>query len=617
MSNRKNIRQLLLKRNLFLLIIPIFIITIIILSLFFYFSYNKNVHYYSLLTELISKDFSFNNIDSVLKNNSNYLKKSSIIYINSITGSYTVIAKLGKYSIDLKNIYINKKNGYIRKSRYMVFYQNLSFSNFVLLVVPYATFFFTSQLLFFFTIISLLLIFIGYLLYNYFDYNKFKSIFLNLYFSLKEISDGNFNNKLKLTNIEEFDIIIEKINILQKDLKEKRIFYTENIEFLKSIVKKVSVPVLFFNHNFKIIDFNNLAITFLLNLFTFKDEKNIKELNFINFIKKLAEKEKLTFDDKKIEKLLNNNQFLKHKEIHEIIEKLKLIIIESNDIFAVTLNTNISKAFSKFLSIVEKSLSLNCNNIFSIEEDDYIKCVKELFFDLQNYNSIEKKYSFYKNSIDYISNMSHELRAPLNTIIGFSNIILQGIEGEIPEELKNDLNFIYNASVKLLMLIDEIIYITRLERFKFYKKENNLSVEFFIDLIKSFFIGFSRNSKSKLDTYIEENISFIYDFENLSFIFFNLFYYFFKLPKNKILYLNVFKFNSSLYFLLSNNNIKDKNHYFDLEMNYKENLLNDLINSDYNIQQVKKLADFLGCEFKWIKIDDDEYFAIKTYLNKV
>ncbi|MFC1496584.1 histidine kinase dimerization/phospho-acceptor domain-containing protein, partial [Candidatus Margulisiibacteriota bacterium] len=39
-----------------------------------------------------------------------------------------------------------------------------------------------------------------------------------------------------------------------------------------------------------------------------------------------------------------------------------------------------------------------------------------------------------KNKSEFVANMSHELRTPLNGIIGFSDILLGGIYGEIPDE---------------------------------------------------------------------------------------------------------------------------------------------------------------------------------------
>jgi signal transduction histidine kinase len=63
----------------------------------------------------------------------------------------------------------------------------------------------------------------------------------------------------------------------------------------------------------------------------------------------------------------------------------------------------------------------------------------------------------------FLANMSHELRTPLNSIIGFSRVILKGIDGEITPLQEQDLNAIYNAGQHLLGLINDILDLSRIE----------------------------------------------------------------------------------------------------------------------------------------------------------
>lgn len=57
----------------------------------------------------------------------------------------------------------------------------------------------------------------------------------------------------------------------------------------------------------------------------------------------------------------------------------------------------------------------------------------------------------------FLANMSHELRTPLNSIIGFSRVILKGIDGPLTTEQEEDLTSIYNNGQHLLTLINEIL----------------------------------------------------------------------------------------------------------------------------------------------------------------
>lgn len=64
---------------------------------------------------------------------------------------------------------------------------------------------------------------------------------------------------------------------------------------------------------------------------------------------------------------------------------------------------------------------------------------------------------------EFLANMSHELRTPLNSIIGFSRVILKGIDGPITDLQKTDLEAIYQSGRHLLELINEILDHSKIE----------------------------------------------------------------------------------------------------------------------------------------------------------
>lgn len=63
----------------------------------------------------------------------------------------------------------------------------------------------------------------------------------------------------------------------------------------------------------------------------------------------------------------------------------------------------------------------------------------------------------------FLANMSHELRTPLNSIIGFSRVILKGIDGPINDVQVEDLTAIFSAGHHLLGLINDILDLSRIE----------------------------------------------------------------------------------------------------------------------------------------------------------
>jgi signal transduction histidine kinase len=63
----------------------------------------------------------------------------------------------------------------------------------------------------------------------------------------------------------------------------------------------------------------------------------------------------------------------------------------------------------------------------------------------------------------FLSNMSRELRMPLNNIIGFSRVILKGIDGPTTDLQREDLNAIHSSGQQLLILFNDILDIAQIE----------------------------------------------------------------------------------------------------------------------------------------------------------
>ncbi len=64
---------------------------------------------------------------------------------------------------------------------------------------------------------------------------------------------------------------------------------------------------------------------------------------------------------------------------------------------------------------------------------------------------------------EFIANVSHELRTPLNSIIGFSKVLMSGIDGEINDPQRVDLSAIYNSGRHLLEIINSILELSKIE----------------------------------------------------------------------------------------------------------------------------------------------------------
>jgi signal transduction histidine kinase len=59
--------------------------------------------------------------------------------------------------------------------------------------------------------------------------------------------------------------------------------------------------------------------------------------------------------------------------------------------------------------------------------------------------------------------MSHELRTPLNSILGFTDVMLEGLDGPLTDYMDNDLRLIQKNGQHLLHLINDVLDMAKIE----------------------------------------------------------------------------------------------------------------------------------------------------------
>lgn len=67
------------------------------------------------------------------------------------------------------------------------------------------------------------------------------------------------------------------------------------------------------------------------------------------------------------------------------------------------------------------------------------------------------------SKIRFLSSMSHELRIPLNSIIGFAGVLLQELPGPLNDEQRKQLRMVYDAAKRLTATIEEVLDVSRIE----------------------------------------------------------------------------------------------------------------------------------------------------------
>jgi PAS domain S-box-containing protein len=64
---------------------------------------------------------------------------------------------------------------------------------------------------------------------------------------------------------------------------------------------------------------------------------------------------------------------------------------------------------------------------------------------------------------EFLANMSHELRTPLNAIIGFSEVLKDGLMGDMTDKQRSFITDIYGSGKHLLSLINDILDLSKIE----------------------------------------------------------------------------------------------------------------------------------------------------------
>ena len=98
----------------------------------------------------------------------------------------------------------------------------------------------------------------------------------------------------------------------------------------------------------------------------------------------------------------------------------------------------------------------------------------------------------------FLANMSHELRTPLNSIIGFSRVILKGIDGPINDIQQQDLTSIYNSGQHLLGLINDVLDLSKIEAGKMELQFEEIHIGDLINSVMSTAVGLVKDKPIKL-----------------------------------------------------------------------------------------------------------------------
>ena len=82
-----------------------------------------------------------------------------------------------------------------------------------------------------------------------------------------------------------------------------------------------------------------------------------------------------------------------------------------------------------------------------------------------------------KHKSQFLANMSHELRTPLNAILGYTELIMDDIYGEVPEKIRDVLDRVQRSGHHLLSLINAVLDLSKIEAGQLTLSLNDYSIK--------------------------------------------------------------------------------------------------------------------------------------------
>lgn len=103
----------------------------------------------------------------------------------------------------------------------------------------------------------------------------------------------------------------------------------------------------------------------------------------------------------------------------------------------------------------------------------------------------------------FLANMSHELRTPLNSILGFTDVMLEGLDGALTPYMQNDLSLIQKNGQHLLHLINDVLDMAKIESGKLNLIIEKFSLQEIFEEVVS--ITSPLASEKSLSLFVEED----------------------------------------------------------------------------------------------------------------
>ncbi|MDZ7760737.1 MAG: ATP-binding protein [Desulfovermiculus sp.] len=265
-------------------------------------------------------------------------------------------------------------------------------------------------------------------------------------------------------------------------MAESKTSNDELLQYAESIINTVREPLIVLDHDLRVISVSRS----FYGVFMVNPKETVGQLIYdlgnkqwdIPKLRELLENilpQETTFDNYEVEHdfatIGRRTMLLNARQIHRVFGKERIILLAIEDI---TERRKIEKGLEK------------------AHED-----LKVLAAELERAARVKS---------EFLANMSHELRTPLNSIIGFSEVLYDEAFGPLNEKQKQYVNNVSASGKHLLLLINQILDMAKVEAGKMQLALSDVSMKNLLDEISLLVLDMVSKKKLKMSLEIAEDL---------------------------------------------------------------------------------------------------------------
>ncbi|MBA3533478.1 MAG: HAMP domain-containing histidine kinase [Ardenticatenales bacterium] len=111
-----------------------------------------------------------------------------------------------------------------------------------------------------------------------------------------------------------------------------------------------------------------------------------------------------------------------------------------------------------------------------------------------------------KTKSQFLTNMSHELRTPLNAILGYTEVLLMGIDGPLSDDAQEDIQAIHGSGKHLLALVNDLLDLAKIEAGKMTLEKQTMEVAPLVEDVQFKMQSLLYDKPVELKVEVEENL---------------------------------------------------------------------------------------------------------------